>query len=200
MTTGSSPRVRSRPHAMIIVNSGVGIISACAEQTEELAVIVPIPEDHLRVCGADARETMRVVNETGSSPRVRSRRRGTHGDSAHPGIISACAEQTTNRWQGVYQPWDHLRVCGADTDNGDGTWDIQGSSPRVRSRRSCRYWCWFRRGIISACAEQTPSLCMIPTTTWDHLRVCGADDTLTLELRALPGSSPRVRSRPILSM
>ena len=36
-----------------------------------------------------------------------------------------------------------------------------------------------------------PSLCL---RLGDHLRVCGADDGLTLEGVAVPGSSPRVRS------
>ena len=40
MTAGSSPRVRSRRVSEVIVDSAVGIISACAEQTMA-ATLVP---------------------------------------------------------------------------------------------------------------------------------------------------------------
>ena len=50
---GSPPRVRSRPVADGRVVNGDGITSACAEQTQVLAVLVLRSWDHLRVCGAD---------------------------------------------------------------------------------------------------------------------------------------------------
>ena len=52
-----------------------------------------------------------------------------------------------------------------------------------------------RRGITSACAEQTPDCPTVPRAGWDHLRVCGADKTATGADTQSSGSPPRVRSR-----
>ena len=54
--------------------------------------------------------------------------------------------------------WDHLRVCGADSDQVDSLIDSLGSSPRVRSRQAHSSFGKSGHGIISACAEQTRSL------------------------------------------
>ena len=50
-------------------------------------------------------------------------------------------------------------------------------------------------GIISACAEQTHRRASPARGSWDHLRVCGADEAKATFDQSLPGSSPRVRSR-----
>ena len=52
---------------------------------------------------------------------------------------------------------------------------LLGSSPRVRSRHVGQVLRRVRRGIISACAEQTPASIIWVTESRDHLRVCGAD-------------------------
>ena len=138
---------------------------------------------------------------SGSSPRVRS------GLDAHGagfdivGIISACAERTTDgrctcRWNR-----DHLRVCGADSNPSGFHASRRGSSPRVRSGpRSPRR----RRpgpGIISACAERTISAASTSKGSKDHLRVCGADRSTNDSQDNRTGSSPRVRSgRPVPSI
>ena len=51
-------------------------------------------------------------------------------------------------------------------------------------------------GIISACAEQTLWQRSVTRSTWDHLRVCGADLVWFWLMARDWGSSPRVRSRP----
>ena len=50
-------------------------------------------------------------------------------------------------------------------------------------------------GITSACAEQTVMVRASLCVGWDHLRVCGADDTSGVEPLIIRGSPPRVRSR-----
>ena len=49
---GSSPRVRSGQGVHLELLDRVGIISACAERSAELAKIAVQLGDHLRVCGA----------------------------------------------------------------------------------------------------------------------------------------------------
>ena len=51
------------------------------------------------------------------------------------------------------------------------------------------------RGITSACAEQTLFLSFSCCLSWDHLRVCGADATVSALHSSTLGSPPRVRSR-----
>ena len=52
-----------------------------------------------------------------------------------------------------------------------------------------------RRGITSACAEQTRPQRWRPAERRDHLRVCGADRRVDEERKPVRGSPPRVRSR-----
>ena len=61
--------------------------------------------------------------------------------------------------------------------------------------RSCRR-SHRRRGITSACAEQTHEFINDSTAKWDHLRVCGADGKVQDNATRDAGSPPRVRSRP----
>ena len=174
---GSSPRVRSRPRMAAPVRQPPGIISACAEQTRCFRKRVCQTPDHLRVCGADKNPVSESRRKWGSSPRVRSRPLLHERGVRRVGIISACAEQTARC--GVCEPWrgDHLRVCGADMH----TVEV----PTLNS--------W----IISACAEQTVFVIEDDGLHWDHLRVCGADLCRPRNMNRLPGSSPRVRSRPV---
>ena len=147
------------------------------------------------MCGADP-ETPEAWNaDGGSSPRVRSRRLSANDCSASMGIISACAEQTGTPRLMTCADWDHLRVCGADTIPMHDTYDNVGSSPRVRSRRIRHIPHHGRRGIISACAEQTIAGRNCRRVRGDHLRVCGADMGAEPMKKPSEGSSPRVRSR-----
>ena len=86
-------------------------------------------------------------------------------------------------------------MCGADTVIPSHISLPLGSSPRVRSRPHDGRIVERDRGIISACAEQTRSHERLRVRTWDHLRVCGADESLMYVTWRLMGSSPRVRSR-----
>ena len=112
---GSSPRVRSRRQAQPLAVSPVGIISACAEQTEFRPRRRGFVKDHLRVCGADGLGPCQRFGEQGSSPRVRSRLHHAVVGVFGAGIISACAEQTAVSSWSVHAMKDHLRVCGADS-------------------------------------------------------------------------------------
>ena len=192
---GSSPRVRSRPRRRGRLVAGHGIISACAEQTRTAPPFREVTWDHLRVCGADEGRDGARCNRSGSSPRVRSRRRQHPVQRVGERIISACAEQTQRTVMTQFVSWDHLRVCGADVTVALLSLMVVGSSPRVRSRPArCRPGPLVH-GIISACAEQTPPDPVSSAHAGDHLRVCGADIVTDWPSRIHTGSSPRVRSR-----
>ena len=192
---GSPPRVRSRPNQCPKARKYPGITSACAEQTIGPSAVQSRYWDHLRVCGADLLVSLLKTPCWGSPPRVRSRLDADVEPCFHGGITSACAEQTGGLRYIDDLHWDHLRVCGADVTGveSDGAWD--GSPPRVRSRRPCSSRTLRRTGITSACAEQTSSTIVCMSIAGDHLRVCGADATLSTTNFRKVGSPPRVRSR-----
>ena len=194
---GSPPRVRSRPDTAVGYAITGGITSACAEQTGLTRPRTSCAGDHLRVCGADPVYWNHDVNDPGSPLRVRSRHGVDHADLDAEGITSACAEQTGRVFGHRLPDGDHLRVCGADSLVSPPAPWIRGSPPRVRSRLR---QCGVGRpvlGITSACAEQTQTLETPITVKWDHLRVCGADDSMDATSMFQTGSPPRVRSRPI---
>ena len=86
-------------------------------------------------------------------------------------------------------------MCGADSNTTQPYGAPDGSSPRVRSRPHMTLPLLARKGIISACAEQTPASMAWRSERRDHLRVCGADVGRVVPDDSEEGSSPRVRSR-----
>ncbi len=68
-----------------------------------------------------------------------------------------------------------------------------GSSPRVRGTLRGQLERRIARGIIPACAGNTPSRSAWGLTLWDHPRVCGEHLTLAITALTTKGSSPRVR-------
>ena len=91
---GSPPRVRSRQSKRGYPQHGVGITSACAEQTRYEQGPERSRGDHLRVCGADTPVVSILAAGVGSPPRVRSRHGCLTNSFSITGITSACAEQT----------------------------------------------------------------------------------------------------------
>ena len=155
---GSPPRVRSRRRERADPHHRSGITSACAEQTVHEPMRPTASGDHLRVCGADGLLKLLVPANSGSPPRVRSRPQFQCFSDGEDGITSACAEQTWCRRWTRWLTRDHLRVCGADNDASTSDLGRMGSPPRVRSRPDEPRRTHVRRGITSACAEQTCSL------------------------------------------
>ena len=118
---------------------------------------------------------MHTLRHSGSSPRVRGRRRTCNARWWSAGLIPACAGQTASAASRYAFSKAHPRVCGADRH------------PADRSRG--------RQGLIPACAGQT---CRTPvrfTGAGAHPRVCGADACGVTVVADSAGSSPRVRGR-----
>ena len=91
---------------------------------------------------------------------------------------------------------DHPRACGANSDGHRGEWGPDGSSPRVRGKRTSSPRCGIGGRIIPARAGQTtiPRAERFPKT--DHPRACGANAVGCPRCRGVRGSSPRVRGKP----
>ena len=192
---GSSPRVRGRQRPVINGSTRGGLIPAGAGQTSPRPVRLLRRWAHPRGCGADKPGLGTGARMAGSSPRVRGRPLASLISSGAIRLIPAGAGQTAPTWRQSSHPRAHPRGCGADGDAARGEEAVQGSSPRVRGRRTS---CLFLRPLerlIPAGAGQTFAGGSRNALTWAHPRGCGADLALSLWVHHFGGSSPRVRGR-----
>ena len=111
---GSSPRMRGKPGALNVPHSSSRIIPAHAGQTLRCCCRRCDIPDHPRACGANNPDCDRVVQDAGSSPRMR----GKHFHEVRVfdlgRIIPAHAGQTGFWVNTSMSPPDHPRACGAN--------------------------------------------------------------------------------------
>ena len=112
---GSSPRVRGTRLWWFSCSVLLGIIPACAGNTNRLAVRRPAWRDHPRVCGEHAWQCANGSTSMGSSPRVRGTLTSVGNLRNVQGIIPACAGNTKRTNISSCVNWDHPRVCGEHT-------------------------------------------------------------------------------------
>ena len=152
--------------------------------------------DHPRACGANVMSLPMFMCDSGSSPRMRGKRRIRGHGRVLVRIIPAHAGQTSAR-PGRMVAWtDHPRACGANSPFGRAVPADDGSSPRMRGKRCC-----IRLGttgplIIPAHAGQTREDAAPRRVVPDHPRACGANGHPMRALPTLAGSSPRMRGKP----
>ena len=109
---GSSPRARGTPAIHIITQVFLGIIPACAGNTERLQFDPAGGGDHPRVRGEHDPVIYTDLNDWGSSPRARGTLQTDALIDLDAGIIPACAGNT-NFFRGIVQgSGDHPRVRG----------------------------------------------------------------------------------------
>ena len=125
--------------------------------------------------------------------------RGKHAVAAdlhgHRRIIPAHAGQTTSRSRSRCPRSDHPRACGANPVLGDFRGRDDGSSPRMRGKRTEEWGRHRSRRIIPAHAGQTTSGLPGSVTSSDHPRACGANVEMHASLGSHVGSSPRMRGK-----
>ena len=192
---GSSPRVRGKP-ALDPHQAGAGrLIPACAGKTEQVVFCRIRPGAHPRVCGENAPPRSSSARASGSSPRVRGKRRPLPHRIGCRGLIPACAGKTSRRLSPGRAPWAHPRVCGENFDElGDAPCEA-GSSPRVRGKRRRRPPCRTRVRLIPACAGKTGRTRARKRGSRAHPRVCGENSLRDQARTPVSGSSPRVRGK-----
>ena len=149
--------------------------------------------DHPRVCGEHSRVMKSRSNCGGSSPRMRGTPIACRILSAPAGIIPAYAGNTA-RYRNLRKLyWDHPRVCGEHLTNPWDPMDASGSSPRMRGTPSSSLSSTMSGGIIPAYAGNTLGDGVGDSLGGDHPRVCGEHYSVSLEVRSIAGSSPRMR-------
>ena len=125
--------------------------------------------------------------------------RGKHAVAAdlhgHVRIIPAHAGQTTSRSRSRCPRSDHPRACGANPVLGDFRGRDDGSSPRMRGKRTEEWGRHRSRRIIPAHAGQTTSGLPGSVTSSDHPRACGANTGFIVFEGGVSGSSPRMRGK-----
>ena len=170
-----------------------GIIPACAGNTTPRCRGSSPAGDHPRVCGEHPRRRASWHFSAGSSPRVRGTLPAGPARERLPGIIPACAGNTTIDNDGILRCGDHPRVCGEHSPRLKVGTEYEGSSPRVRGTRATLNYLVTGIGIIPACAGNTIWLTRAPNTARDHPRVCGEHRMVGRGGVSYWGSSPRVR-------
>ena len=170
---GSSPRVRGTRLWWFSCSVLLGIIPACAGNTNRLAVRRPAWRDHPRVCGEHALLMILSTGSAGSSPRVRGTRTHETYSRWEVGIIPACAGNTKRT-----RPWPAeagiIPACAGNTGSSLVRWvRSSGSSPRVRGTLPRPVHRADHEGIIPACAGNTIWLRPSRRGSGNHPRVCG---------------------------
>ena len=132
-----------------------------------------------------------------SSPRVRGTLLPKCGRICERGIIPACAGNTGGARSNQGRSRDHPRVCGEHRPWATVCHCLTGSSPRVRGTPISGIDYEKTRGIIPACAGNTPVIVSLLCMLRDHPRVCGEHPMRLSPPFANWGSSPRVRGTQI---
>ena len=172
------------------------IIPAHAGNTIHPEITVVIVQDHPRACGEHRPEDKEVLQELGSSPRMR----GTP-DKILPlvrvgRIIPAHAGNTKEVRVGEVVKEDHPRACGEHHLSLCRRRQSNGSSPRMRGTQFHLFSSCSVIGIIPAHAGNTILHPCRRRSRWDHPRACGEHHRRFIRWELMQGSSPRMRGTP----
>ena len=212
---GSSPRVRGTPQTSRGFSSSRRFIPACAGNSgiprrrgrrgpvhprvcgELVCLGCGGYSPHLvhpRVCGELVESDARLVDASGSSPRVRGTlpwtMRGQMAPQVHPRV---CGELPAFSTTDIVC----LRFIPACAGNSRSSRRVRrrrnGSSPRVRGTRTLPHTTPISVRFIPACAGNSPGPCPHRVRRTVHPRVCGELTLRASGFRNAVGSSPRVR-------
>ena len=172
---GSSPRMRGKQGGRRKLEREIRIIPAHAGQTLAYYKPLQLPSDHPRACGANSALRPSNILQSGSSPRMRGKRRCQLSQMARDRIIPAHAGQTTTVYGRYFGPSDHPRACGANMLSPPTFTVTSGSSPRMRGKRGGFGASVSCPRIIPAHAGQTVYGARSTSVGTDHPRACGAN-------------------------
>ena len=147
------------------------------------------------MCGENKAIAAERAIAGGSSPRVRGKQLEARFDQHRRRLIPACAGKTLADASPPPPSRAHPRVCGENERLCYPYLSVVGSSPRVRGKPVKTYLGDLINGLIPACAGKTASMSAAWARPRAHPRVCGENRRCSARLRALRGSSPRVRGK-----
>ena len=137
------------------------------------------------------------MNAEGSSPRVRGKLLQFVYTMRFLGLIPACAGKTATGNAYIKVERAHPRVCGENTIWAAPLVPKTGSSPRVRGKLDELQSRISDAGLIPACAGKTTASQSRESESQAHPRVCGENSAIWFLRFRSPGSSPRVRGKPV---
>ena len=193
---GSSPRVRGKHGAVVVVLDAQRLIPARAGKTAPAWRAHLRRWAHPRACGENRAEAAARYCEWGSSPRVRGKLRQDGERGVLNGLIPARAGKTSKGSPTLSKRWAHPRACGENEQYLVLRALEEGSSPRVRGKHRRVVDRPARAGLIPARAGKTGPSSRTRLPGPAHPRACGENWALFPAPVASSGSSPRVRGKP----
>ena len=148
------------------------------------------------MCGEHQEADPKARKQAGSSPHVRGTRVPSVDVQIIPGIIPACAGNTSGRAWRRMNARDHPRMCGEHASTCKEMLGRVGSSPHVRGTHEAVVVSHVSSGIIPACAGNTFNISIRLLPLGDHPRMCGEHHEEPLDGLQTAGSSPHVRGTP----
>ena len=194
--TGSSPRVRGKQQRRPLSPRDSGLIPARAGKTGGSVCRSASPAAHPRACGENSASAVGRPLVRGSSPRVRGKQGGQGRAPFLRRLIPARAGKTgAGLVEGLYYR-AHPRACGENRAGQALDLECDGSSPRVRGKRSRGVAYDDPGGLIPARAGKTGPCPAASTNARAHPRACGENCRGGSRTGSCAGSSPRVRGKP----
>ena len=190
---GSSPLARGTLNELDTEDQELGIIPACAGNTDSQLKHSGHRTDHPRLRGEHMFWPAGRSLVCGSSPLARGTRSPIGSCACLSGIIPACAGNTTVAAIRRCRARDHPRLRGEHSHWRLRTWRISGSSPLARGTLRSLSALSLAAGIIPACAGNTPRPRRSPAWAWDHPRLRGEHVLVRSLVCVLLGSSPLAR-------
>ena len=170
---GSSPHARGTLLLTCRLLLLIGIIPACAGNTDSLGGKRSYARDHPRMRGEHYDNNVSTANQQGSSPHARGTRLHDRPRCLTPGIIPACAGNTSYVVDTTDYARDHPRMRGEHRPQPVDHVARLGSSPHARGTHMPRPGICCSYGIIPACAGNTRCLVFRGGAIWDHPRMRG---------------------------
>ena len=193
MASGLSPRVRGNHTAGGVDPTRPGSIPACAGEPTTPPVDGRGGKVYPRVCGGTPALWLRVLADSGLSPRVRGNQKVAVSGNTLTRSIPACAGEPEQDRQRGKLSQVYPRVCGGTIDVQDAFVPRTGLSPRVRGNRSGAASGELGSGSIPACAGEPASARRPDCRRRVYPRVCGGTETTSWAAGSTGGLSPRVR-------
>ena len=132
---GSSPRVRGKLGGDGHGVQGAGLIPARAGKTRLRRMAATPLAAHPRACGENSSPRAAPPRRSGSSPRVRGKRRVYRIPRLEFRLIPARAGKTSPSPPETSSSAAHPRACGENPISSTSSISWRGSSPRVRGKR-----------------------------------------------------------------
>ena len=195
---GSSPHARGTLAFYRALKYSAGIIPACAGNTMPGVVSCQRCRDHPRMRGEHGERLTSLIPPSGSSPHARGTPVCGGIPTWAPGIIPACAGNTSPARDSRKRPRDHPRMRGEHAISLAIAPMIRGSSPHARGTRFVSIPLVSASGIIPACAGNTFEKALTNFTIRDHPRMRGEHTTFISEPTSRRGSSPHARGTPVV--